>query len=93
MVITSSVEEKPQPSNRMVANLSTESWIGNPDQSRYQSHLLRKPSRKAGWDVCIGSLCWDASVWMRTALCCELTLMMALLLGMLEQNSELRVLY
>ncbi|KAI5092506.1 dual specificity tyrosine-phosphorylation-regulated kinase 1B isoform X2 [Silurus meridionalis] len=47
MVITSSVEEKPQPSNRMVANLSTDTWIGNSDQSRYvpQSHLLQKPSK------------------------------------------------
>ncbi|KAK2815345.1 hypothetical protein Q7C36_023611 [Tachysurus vachellii] len=59
MVITSSVEEKPQPSNRMVANLSTDSWVGTSDQSRYvpQSHLLRKPSKS----------------WMRTALCCELS--------------------
>lgn len=47
MVITSSVEEKPQPSNRMVANLPTESWIGSPDQNRFlpQSHLLRKPAK------------------------------------------------
>ncbi|XP_066499814.1 dual specificity tyrosine-phosphorylation-regulated kinase 1B isoform X2 [Hoplias malabaricus] len=54
MVITSSVEEKPQPSNRMVANLSTETWIGNPDQSRYlpQSHLLRKPSRSGSSSGC-----------------------------------------
>ncbi|XP_026861125.2 dual specificity tyrosine-phosphorylation-regulated kinase 1B isoform X1 [Electrophorus electricus] len=54
MVITSSVEEKPQPSNRMVANLSTESWIGNPDQSRYlpQSHQLRKPSRSGSSSGC-----------------------------------------
>lgn len=48
MVITSSVEEKSQPSNRMVANLPTESWINNPEQNRYlptQSHLLRKPTK------------------------------------------------
>ncbi|KAI5611837.1 dual specificity tyrosine-phosphorylation-regulated kinase 1B isoform X2 [Silurus asotus] len=84
MVITSSVEEKPQPSNRMVANLSTDTWIGNSDQSRYvpQSHLLQKPSKS----------------WMRTALCCAVlccavsSAMIILLLGMLEQRREKRAL-
>ncbi|XP_029115785.1 dual specificity tyrosine-phosphorylation-regulated kinase 1B isoform X2 [Scleropages formosus] len=67
MVITSTVEEKPQPSNRMVANLPTESWIGNPDQSRYlpQSHLLRKPSRSGSSSGCnppSSSLCQPAAL-------------------------------
>ncbi|XP_041963978.1 dual specificity tyrosine-phosphorylation-regulated kinase 1B isoform X2 [Alosa pseudoharengus] len=67
MVITSSVEEKPQPSNRMVANLPTESWIGNPDQSRYipQSHLLRKPTRSGSSSGCKPSsstLCQPAAL-------------------------------
>ncbi|XP_064161110.1 dual specificity tyrosine-phosphorylation-regulated kinase 1B isoform X1 [Anguilla rostrata] len=67
MVITSAVEEKPQPSNRMVANLPTESWIGNPDQSRYlpQSHLLRKPSKSGSSSGCkppSSSLCQPAAL-------------------------------
>ncbi|XP_062394634.1 dual specificity tyrosine-phosphorylation-regulated kinase 1B isoform X2 [Sardina pilchardus] len=67
MVITSSVEEKPQPSNRMVANLPTESWIGNPDQNRYipQSHLLRKPTRSGSSSGCKPSsstLCQPAAL-------------------------------
>ncbi|XP_061096693.1 dual specificity tyrosine-phosphorylation-regulated kinase 1B isoform X2 [Conger conger] len=65
MVITS--EEKQQPSNRMVANLPTESWIGNPDQSRYlpQSHLLRKPSKSGSSSGCkppSSSLCQPAAL-------------------------------
>ncbi|XP_060756494.1 dual specificity tyrosine-phosphorylation-regulated kinase 1B isoform X1 [Neoarius graeffei] len=61
MVITSSVEEKPQPSNRMVANLSTDSWVGNSDPSRYvpQSHLLRKPSKSSGCMPPSSSLCFS----------------------------------
>ncbi|XP_012673535.1 dual specificity tyrosine-phosphorylation-regulated kinase 1B isoform X2 [Clupea harengus] len=67
MVITSSVEEKPQPSNRMVANLPTETWIGNPDQNRYipQSHLLRKPTRSGSSSGCKPSsstLCQPAAL-------------------------------
>ncbi|KAJ8289729.1 hypothetical protein GJAV_G00004600 [Gymnothorax javanicus] len=67
MVITSTVEEKPQPSNRMVANLPTESWIGNPDQNRYlpQSHLLRKSSKSGSSSGCkppSSSLCQPAAL-------------------------------
>ncbi|TUA69862.1 Dual specificity tyrosine-phosphorylation-regulated kinase 1B [Bagarius yarrelli] len=61
MVITSSVEEKPQPSNRMVANLSSDSWVSSSDQSRYvpQSHLLRKPSKSSGCMPPSSSLCFS----------------------------------
>ncbi|KAG7469019.1 hypothetical protein MATL_G00124390 [Megalops atlanticus] len=67
MVITSTVEEKPQPSNRMVANLPTEPWIGTPDQSRYlpQTHLLRKPSKSGSSSGCqapSSSLCQPAAL-------------------------------
>ncbi|XP_048859670.1 dual specificity tyrosine-phosphorylation-regulated kinase 1B-like isoform X2 [Brienomyrus brachyistius] len=67
MVITSTVEEKPQPSSRMVANLPAESWIGNPDQNLYlpQSHLLRKPSRSGSSSGCkphSSSLCQPAAL-------------------------------
>ncbi|XP_052003380.1 dual specificity tyrosine-phosphorylation-regulated kinase 1B-like isoform X1 [Xyrauchen texanus] len=67
MVITSSVEEKPQPSNRMVANLATESWIGSPDQNRFlpQSHLLRKPAKSGSSSGCkppSSTLCQPAAL-------------------------------
>ncbi|XP_051720632.1 dual specificity tyrosine-phosphorylation-regulated kinase 1B isoform X2 [Ctenopharyngodon idella] len=67
MVITSSVEEKPQPSNRMVANLPTESWIGSPDQNRFlpQSHLLRKPAKSGSSSGCkppSSTLCQPAAL-------------------------------
>ncbi|XP_046883213.1 dual specificity tyrosine-phosphorylation-regulated kinase 1B isoform X2 [Hypomesus transpacificus] len=67
MVITSAVEEKPQPSNRMVANLPTETWINNPEPNRYltQPHLLRKPNKSGSSSGCkppSSSLCQPAAL-------------------------------
>ncbi|XP_066575291.1 dual specificity tyrosine-phosphorylation-regulated kinase 1B isoform X2 [Amia ocellicauda] len=67
MVITTNVEEKAQPSPRMVANLQSD-WISNPEPSRFlqQPHLLKKPSRSGSSSGCkppsSSSLCLPAAL-------------------------------